>query len=593
VADDFTERYGDLINGSYDCVDRVVLNAFFSIGHNPGGFRSWWRRLHGGSDDQLDDAHLMRMAGRFARRVKAWAAANGVPVIFCTAGERKHLIAEQYLEENSVSPGVFLVLAAKAPATVWKVHRSARGAITRLEKKREHVCHYSFHIMDPVFGHLVIKMSGHPPFGAQVILNGHEYVAVAAQAEGIGFTKEGNCLTGIADPQGLARVADAWPRDAAIGRLGQVCDGWIYTACLCFGLDLAEQERSGFRYGYSVYQAEYSRNLLFKSGAQMEVLFDRILDRTRSRLDIPAIRTLFGLKTRPHRTRKAGPPAQEIVLEKPRYGLSWFRISFGRLQLKACTKGEHVLRFEATMHNAKELRCRRSLDNFDQIIDRLAGMADRFTAALDCADIGFLPDGVLDELPLPAQAGASRIAGIDLNKPRIRAALAAALALAPAPGGFIVAEHAARVRQITGHHGYTIRQAAYDLRKLRGKQLVDKPGRTRRYHVPPPAARTISAMLTLRDHAIAPDPGRSPYGPQAQDLDRRRPRLRDLARYWPFVAGMRGPSAAAAMGGGGGLAAAVLVLATFLAAVTIRRSGRLVNRRAADRISVQRAPLRR
>jgi hypothetical protein len=282
-------------------------------------------------------------------------------------------------------------------------------------------------------------MSGHPPFGAQVILNGHEYVAVAAQGEGIGFTKEGNCFTEIADPQRLARVADAWPRDAAIGRLGQVCDRWIYSACLCFGLDLDEQQRSGFRYGYSVYQAEYSRNLLFKSGAQMEDLFDRILDRTRSRLDIPAIRTLSGLKTRPHRTRKAGPPAQEIVIEKPRYGLSWF-----------------------------------------------------------------LPDAVLDELPLPAQAGASRIAGIDLNKPRIRAALAAALALAPAPGGFTVAEHAARVRQITGHDGYTIRQAAYDLRKLRGKQLADKPGRTRRYHVPPAAARTISALLTLRDHVIAP-----------------------------------------------------------------------------------------
>jgi hypothetical protein len=131
-------------------------------------------------------------------------------------------------------------------------------------------------------------------------------------------------------------------------------------------------------------------------------------------------------------------------------------------------------------------------------------MADRFAAALDCADTGFLPDGVLDELPLPSQAGARLIAGIDLNKPRIRAALAAALALAPAPGGFTVAEHAARVRQITGHDGYTIRQAAYDLRKLRGKQLVDKPGRTRRYHVPPPAARTISALLTLRDQVIAP-----------------------------------------------------------------------------------------
>jgi hypothetical protein len=40
--------------------------------------------------------------------------------------------------------------------------------------------------------------------------------------------------------------------------------------------------------------------------------------------------------------------------------------------------------------------------------------------------------------------------------------------------------------------------------KLRGKGLTDKPGRTRRYHVPPQAARTIAALLALRDHVIAP-----------------------------------------------------------------------------------------
>jgi hypothetical protein len=302
VADDFTERYGDLLTGSYDCVDRVVLNAYYPLGHNPGGFRCWWRRLH----------------------------------------------------------------------------------------------------------------------------------------------------------------------------------------------------------AYSVYQAEYSRNLLFRSGAQMKALFERILDRTRSRLDIPALRTLFGLKARPHRNRKAGPPAQDIVIEKPQYGLSWFRIRFGRLQLKAYTKGEHVLRFEATCHSTKELRCRRSLDHFAEIIALLTGMADRFATTLDCADIGFLPDGLLDELPLPAQTGTGRIAGIDLNKPRIRAALSAALALAPAPGGFTAAEFTAKVGHLTRNHGYTTRQAAYDLRKLRGKGLADKPGRTRRYHIPPDAARTIASLLALRDHVIAP-----------------------------------------------------------------------------------------
>jgi hypothetical protein len=160
-----------------------------------------------------------------------------------------------------------MILVARARATVWKVKKSAAGVITNLEKKSEYVSHYSFHIMDPQWGHLVIKMSGHPPFGAQVILNGHEYVACAAHAAGISFTKEGNCFTGITDPRGLAQIAETLPQPAAIGRLGRACDRWIYPACLLFGLDLAEQQASGFRYAYSVCQAGYSRNLIFASGA--------------------------------------------------------------------------------------------------------------------------------------------------------------------------------------------------------------------------------------------------------------------------------------------------------------------------------------
>jgi len=50
---------------------------------------------------------------------------------------------------------------------------------------------------------------------------------------------------------------------------------------------------------------------------------------------------------------------------------------------------------------------------------------------------------------------------------------------------------------MTGLAGYTIRQSSYDLRKLRGKRLAAKPGRTRRYHIPPEAARTIAALLAV------------------------------------------------------------------------------------------------
>jgi len=123
------------------------------------------------------------------------------------------------------------------------------------------------------------------PVGAQVILNGHEYVACAARQAGIGFRKEGNCFTHAGDPERLAQIADTFSQPGGIGRLSQVIDRWIYGACLCCGLCIDEQQQSGFRYDYSIYQVEYSRNLAFACGAVMDRLFNTMIDRTRSRLD--------------------------------------------------------------------------------------------------------------------------------------------------------------------------------------------------------------------------------------------------------------------------------------------------------------------
>ena len=94
---------------------------------------------------------------------------------------------------------------------------------------------------------------------------------------------------------------------------------------------------------------------------------------------------------------------------------------------KAYTKGERVLRFEAIAHNTAELRCGRMIEKFPEIVTRLAGIVERFATALDCVDTGFLGEGILDELPTGVRLGATRVGGVDLNKPRMRDALRAAL----------------------------------------------------------------------------------------------------------------------------------------------------------------------
>jgi hypothetical protein len=262
MADQLSTDYKDLLDGRYDCIDRIVLNAYFSLGYSAGGFRCWWRRLHDGSEENLDNAHLMRMAGRFSRRVRAFA------------------------EVHSQRP---------------RIHRLPSPSAGNRLYQRGQLLHHHFPACrpDPSRRHLV-------------------------------------------------RSSDCRALEPGLRALD-------LHLLLCFALELEEQQRSGFGYQYSVYQSEYSRNLVFHSGAQMEQIFQALIDRTRAHLNVKRLKTIFGFKARPHRDRKGKkPPRLEVVIETPAYDLTIFKLHFGKLTLKAYTKGERVLRFEAIVHNTSD-----------------------------------------------------------------------------------------------------------------------------------------------------------------------------------------------------------------------------------------------
>jgi len=505
MPDSLSDRYAELLTGSYDCVDRIVLNAFFRMGHGPGGFRVWWRALTG-SEETLDNTHLMRMAGRFSRRIHGYAKANGIPVVHCPAGERKHELAEKYLAKTNITQGLFLILVGRAQAPVWDV--SVNHHIEP-KKPMPYVNHYSFHILDPEWGHITIKISGHPPFPAQVILNGHEYVACQARKAGISFTKEGNCFTQISDAAGLAKIADTLSGQQAIGRLNQACERWIYTTCLCFALELEEQKRSGFRYQYSNYQVEYSRNLIFEIGGHMDQVFQALIDRSRVPLDLETIKTILGYQRRPrYRQRKSKSAQWEVAVEKATYDLTILKLHCGKLTLKIYTKGERVLRIEVVVHNTQELQCGRSLEKFPRIVVQAKEILERFMNALSCIDQCFIADSMLEELPTPSRVGTTKVGGIDLNKPRMRWVVEAviALCLSLSPHGFTASELARQVRVLSnqGESEYGARRAAYDLKKLRGKKIVRRIGQTRRYQSTSSGLKAMVALVVLRNKAIKP-----------------------------------------------------------------------------------------
>jgi len=117
-----------------------------------------------------------------------------------------------------------------------------------------------------------------------------------------------------------------------------------------------------------------------------------------------------------------------------------------------------------------------------------------------------IADETLERLPEPSVVGKTRVGGVDTNRLRMRLAMKAVVALSTSPTGFTAGEVACKVRSLGGlpESAYSPRQAAYDLKKLRGKQMVPRKPRSRRYEELPDGLRAMAALVVLRDDVIKP-----------------------------------------------------------------------------------------
>jgi hypothetical protein len=90
MVDELSTYYADLLDGSYDCVDHIVLNAYNTLCYSPGGFRAWWtifcrcgcrKRLKRyqsvAANGPLSFAHPIPAAPFATASVKSSAANNG------------------------------------------------------------------------------------------------------------------------------------------------------------------------------------------------------------------------------------------------------------------------------------------------------------------------------------------------------------------------------------------------------------------------------------------------------------------------------------------------------------------------------------
>lgn len=510
--DKFKANYGDEIDWEYDCVDRIVMNGMFPLGQTPGGFRHWWRKLFG-DDGKLNDDGIRAMAGEYSRRVSGWAKKNHVPVLNCVAGERKDEKAEPFVREAEAlgKTGVFLILTGLAPAPVWRVRVGKSGKIHDIYRQKPwpFVKHYHFHLMDRNWGHVIIRFCGYPPYGTQVILNGHEWVKRQVELHGRSAKTDDNCF--VDGARGSIRYyCGLLTKNSAGPMIRGLCESWVLGTALSFALNRHDREKSDFQYDWRVYQIEYSRNYIFRSGRTMDEIYQGLIDRNRSRLDVKNLKTIFGVRSRPHkRLRSANEPRgrRDAVFKEvasPEYDLTVFKLHWRYWSLKLYDKGARLLRGESVEHNVKKGKTRGRVDRWGEIVEDLKGRLIRFLNAVELLDHGLLDKGRLDFWRRPSEKGKKRLAGIDIENARMRVVLNAVISLAHVPEGFTRSKLIETIKKQPGWRDYKPHNASYDLRKLRGKGVLETRPGSLKNHVNTRNLREIATRLIIREKVLKP-----------------------------------------------------------------------------------------
>ena len=267
------------------------------------------------------------------------------------------------------------------------------------------------------------------------------------------------------------------------------------------------------RRDYSLNQAEYCRNFVFRRNFPIHKLFERSCELGLFRLTADKVAQIFG--GRKHKRLRG---KLHGMLEKLDHGHHVLRICCKSLVARMYEKFATFLRLEICVNRLKDLGLNKGLDNMNALRKRLMTVTDRmadFEAELLNVHVDF---PLFQRLARPVLSGRTKIAGIKIHDTRMVRLMEVLLHGGSQLGGWRTAQihEAVRTAFDLAPDAYTLTQLRSDLRKMKGHGLVERDGRRYSYRLTEKGKR-VAAMFVLFHKRI--------WGPLANSLFHHRPEV--------------------------------------------------------------------
>ena len=342
-------RYSAKLAGVLSCFDRIIITGTIPGWCHAAGMTGY---LVGNGIRIFDYAKTFAepLRDMIIANATRLAAENGIEIEFIRkiGAFRKEDRIREIITKRGDHPGLVHIFSALETASAFTPWYDKNTCTTGLRGKTTKCLHYYFYFIDANFGLCFLRVPTWAPFRVTFYCNGHSLLANQLRAEDIEFTPLDNTFLNIANFQRAQELADAFP----VELLHRALDSYAQLFC-----PPIQQVPGG--YHWSVLQAEYSTDLIFKKREYLEPLYETLI-RTATHTVKPEHISMFLGKKLDGRT------VAEVGTEyNTRIQGTCVKHYMGWAAIKMYDKQGIVLRIETTINNLSELKHYRTVEHQD------------------------------------------------------------------------------------------------------------------------------------------------------------------------------------------------------------------------------------
>jgi hypothetical protein len=348
----FLSIHHDVITGTLSTFDRLIFKGHLSGLYPQGAFARFLNSQHILLKDfaayaetttaQLK-AHAQQVAAEAQRPYLYLAAASTA-----ASGHSKEAQARTIAERDGRTEGLICVFAVVEPCRVFTVRGNRETQRREVVRENRKGLHFYFYYLDREFGFMHVRVQSWFPFTLQIYINGREWLARQLDQRGIAYQRYDNKLTQVTDLPTAQALCEKfahrhWPRllDAFARQVNPL---------------LPTMRRAGFRgYFWSVDQAEYATDVLFRDRASLEALLPALQEVALTAFSADDVLRFLGRKLHGNfqgevtTGLKRRPEGRRVKHTLKRNSLKLYDVL-------------NVLRIETTLNNPREFRVLRVMD---------------------------------------------------------------------------------------------------------------------------------------------------------------------------------------------------------------------------------------